>query len=129
MILKIDMASSIPIYQQIRNQIVFGVAKGKIKAGDSLPTVRQLASDLDVNPMTVNKAYALLKDEEIIVIDRRHGAKINNLGMKGNAFDPHFNHRTQLLISEARMKGASRQDTERHILELIELVYEQEEVL
>jgi DNA-binding transcriptional regulator YhcF (GntR family) len=129
MILKIDMNSTIPIYQQIRNQIVFGVAKGKMKAGDSLPTVRQLASDLDVNPMTVNKAYALLKDEEIIVIDRRHGAKINKLVMKGNAFDTHFNHRIQLLISEARMRGASKQDTKTHILELIELVYEEEEVL
>ncbi len=126
MILKIDMNSTVPIYQQIRNQIVSGVAKGSMKPGDSLPTVRQLANDLGVNPMTVNKAYGLLKEEEIIVIDRRHGAKINNLAMKGNAFDHNFDHLTQLLISEARMKGAAKQDTEKHILELIKLVYEQE---
>lgn len=129
MILKIDMNSTIPIYQQIRNQIVSGVAKGNMKPGDSLPTVRQLANDLGVNPMTVNKAYALLKDEEIIIIDRRHGAKINSLGMKGSAFDHNFDHQAQLLISEARMKGATKQDTKKHILELIELVYEQEEVI
>jgi DNA-binding transcriptional regulator YhcF (GntR family) len=124
MILKIDMTSDIPIYQQIRNQIVFGVAKGNIKAGDSLPTVRQLANDIGVNPMTVNKAYALLKEEGIILIDRRHGAKISNLGMKGNAFDPDFDQRAELLIAEARMKGASRQDVKMHILNLIDSVYE-----
>lgn len=123
MILKIDMTGDIPIYQQIRNQIVFGVAKGNMIAGDSLPTVRQLANDIGVNPMTVNKAYTLLKDEGIIVIDRRHGAKISSLGMKGNAFDPDFNHRAELLISEARMKGASKQDAKRHISDIIDLVY------
>ena len=124
MILKIDMTSEIPIYQQIRNQIVYGVAKGSLKAGDSLPTVRQLADDIGVNPMTVNKAYALLKEEGIIVIDRRHGAQISDLGMKGNAFGSDFNRRAELLSSEARMKGASKQEVERHIADLIDLVYE-----
>ncbi|MDF2566787.1 MAG: regulatory protein GntR [Oscillospiraceae bacterium] len=124
MILKIDMTSDIPIYQQIRNQIVFGVAKGNIRAGESLPTVRQLANDIGVNPMTVNKAYTLLKEEGIIIIDRRHGATISSLGMKGNAFDPDFNHRVELLISEVRMKGASKQDVKKYISDLIDLVYE-----
>jgi len=87
MILRIDMTSDIPIYQQIRNQIVFAVAKGNLEPGDALPTVRQLANDIGVNPMTVNKAYALLKEEKIIVIDRRHGARINDYGKNGKAFD------------------------------------------
>lgn len=124
MILRIDMTSDIPIYQQIRNEIVFGVAKGHIKAGDLLPTVRQLAADIGVNPMTVNKAYALLREEGIIVIDRRHGAQISNRGMYGNAFDSNFDQQVELLVSEARMKGASKQDIQKHISDIIDKVYE-----
>ncbi|MEG6510942.1 GntR family transcriptional regulator [Desulforamulus ruminis] len=118
------MTSDIPIYQQIRNEIVFGVAKGHMKAGDLLPTVRQLAADIGVNPMTVNKAYALLREEGIIVIDRRHGAQISNRGMNGNAFDANFDQQVELLISEARMKGASKQDIQKHISDIIDRVYE-----
>ena len=51
MILKLDMAGATPIYQQIRNQIVFGVATGQLRVGEPLPTVRQLAADIGVNPM------------------------------------------------------------------------------
>lgn len=60
------MKSSIPIYVQLRNQIVTGIGKGKLKAGDSLPTIRQMASDIGINTMTVNKAYQLLKAEGFI---------------------------------------------------------------
>ncbi|MFA6808606.1 MAG: GntR family transcriptional regulator [Eubacteriales bacterium] len=122
MLLRIDMTSDTPIYQQIRNEIVFGIAKGDTKPGDSLPTVRQLANDIGVNPMTVNKAYALLKEEGIIVINRRSGAQISDYGMIGNAFDRDFDQRLKLLLSEACMKGASKQDIKKHIADLIDLV-------
>ena len=46
MILKIDMAGSIPIYVQLRNEIVKGIGRGELAAGENLPTVRQLASEL-----------------------------------------------------------------------------------
>ena len=60
------MASSTPIYVQLRNQIVKGIGKGELKAGEKLPTVRQLASDAGVNTMTVNKTYQILKNEGFI---------------------------------------------------------------
>ncbi|WP_368293115.1 GntR family transcriptional regulator [Dehalobacter sp. TBBPA1] len=124
MLLRIDMTSDIPIYQQIRNQIVFAAAKGSLKPGDALPTVRQLAQDIGVNPMTVNKAYALLKDEGIIIIDRRHGAQIRDCGKTGMVFNQDFDRRLELLLSEARMKGASKQEITTHLSGLIDLVYE-----
>jgi DNA-binding transcriptional regulator YhcF (GntR family) len=124
MILRIDMTGDIPIYQQIRNQIVLAVAKGQLKPGDTLPTVRQLGNDIGVNPMTVNKAYALLKEEKIIVIDRRHGARINDCGKKGKVFDRDFDRRLELLLAEARMKGASKQEAATHLLGLIDLVFD-----
>ena len=55
MILKLDMNSTVPIYVQLRNQIVMGIGHGELKEGERLPTVRQLASDAGVNTMTVHK--------------------------------------------------------------------------
>ena len=52
MIIELDMNSSIPIYVQLRNQIVMGIGHGELKPGESLPTVRQLAEDAGVNTMT-----------------------------------------------------------------------------
>lgn len=65
MIIELDMASSTPIYVQLRNQIVKGIGKGELKAGEKLPTVRQLASDAGVNTMTVNKTYQILKTKDL----------------------------------------------------------------
>ncbi len=127
--LKIDMSGNIPIYQQIRNQIVFGIATGQMRAGDKLPTVRQLADEIGVNPMTVSKAYGMLKDEGVILMDRRHGAQVNRLQPKENALDMDFDHTAMLLISEAYTKGVSQQELERHILLLINKIYGHKEVL
>ena len=77
MIIELDMASSTPIYVQLRNQIVKGIGKGELKAGEKLPTVRQLASDAGVNTMTVNKTYQILKNEGFIRTDRRLGAFVS----------------------------------------------------
>ncbi len=129
MIIQIDMAADIPIYQQIRNQIVLGVAMGKMKAGDPLPTVRQLAGEIGVNPMTVNKAYGLLKGEGVIIMDRRNGAQIHRLPIEGDAMDLDFDQRMTLLISEARIKGASGQELKERIIQLIDRIYEMKEVV
>ena len=77
MIINLNMNSDVPIYVQLRNEIVMGIGRGELKRGESLPTVRQMAADIGVNTMTVNKAYKVLKDEGYIEIDRRHGAKVN----------------------------------------------------
>ena len=66
MILELDLSSEIPIYVQLRNQIVMGIARGQLMAGESLPTVRRMAADAGINTMTVNKAYQLLKAEGYI---------------------------------------------------------------
>jgi DNA-binding transcriptional regulator YhcF (GntR family) len=128
-IIQIDMAADIPIYQQIRNQIVLGVATGQMKAGDPLPTVRQLAGEIGINPMTVSKAYGLLKGEGVISMDRRNGAQIHSLPVEGDAMDLDFDQRLTLLISEARIKGASGQELKERVIQLMNRVYEMKEVL
>ena len=75
MIISLDMTSGVPIYLQLRNEIVRGMGRGEIGIGERLPAVRQLAQDAGINTMTVNKAYQMLRREGIITIDRRHGAE------------------------------------------------------
>ncbi len=71
MLLRIDFSSETPIFQQIRNQIVLGIAEGRLPPGEKLPTIRGLSSEIGINMMTVNKAYQLLKQEGYIIADRR----------------------------------------------------------
>lgn len=74
MILRIDQGSSEPLYLQIRNQLVGAIARGELLPGDRLPGVRVLASDLGINLHTVNKAYAVLRDEGYLLMRGRSGA-------------------------------------------------------
>lgn len=76
MLIEIDFQSEEAIYMQLRNQIVLGIAMSMIREGDTLPSVRQLAGDIGINMHTVNKAYAVLREEGLVTIDRRRGAVI-----------------------------------------------------
>ena len=76
MVIKIDEYSDVPIYMQIRNQIVMGISSGELKAGEQLPTVRALALEIGINTMTVSKTYQMLKSEGYIMTDRKNGARV-----------------------------------------------------
>ncbi|WP_294438741.1 GntR family transcriptional regulator [uncultured Slackia sp.] len=76
MILRIDQMSPDPVYQQIRDQIVAAIGRGELLPGDRLPSVRALASDLGINLHTVNKAYAVLRDEGYLFMRGRAGAVV-----------------------------------------------------
>ena len=77
MIVSIDECSSEPLYKQIHDQVVAGIATGELEPGMSLPSVRSLASDLGINLHTVNKAYAVLRDEGYVQMRGRAGAVIS----------------------------------------------------
>ena len=64
--IQIDSKSGVPFYRQIIEQIKFAVGRGRLQPGDRLPTVRQLAVDLAVNPNTVVRAYRELEIERMI---------------------------------------------------------------
>ena len=76
MILKIDFDSEEALYVQLCNQIIRGIATEMLHEGDSLPSVRQLADEIGINMHTVNKAYAVLRQEGFLRLDRRRGAVI-----------------------------------------------------
>lgn len=76
MILEVDFNSEEALYIQLRNQIIVGIATNRLKEGESLPSVRQLAESIGINMHTVNKAYTVLKQEGFVKVDRRRGAVI-----------------------------------------------------
>ncbi len=76
MILKIDFDSEEALYVQLCNQIIRGIATEMLHEGDSLPSVRQLADEIGINMHTVNKAYAVLRQEGFLRLDRRRGAVV-----------------------------------------------------
>ena len=110
MIIELDMNSSTPIYVQLRNQIVMGIGRGELKLGESLPTVRQLAQDIGVNTMTVNKAYQILKTEGYIKIDRRHGAIVSDNIDMDIVFREKLENELELLLAEAAINGMDKND-------------------
>ena len=74
MILKIDTTSSIPVYAQMVDQIRRAVASGTLRPGDPLPSLRETAVKLRINPLTVNKAYKLLEYEGLIETRQGRGS-------------------------------------------------------
>lgn len=76
MYVEIDFNSDEAIYIQLRNQIIYGIATSQLQEGENLPSVRELAEHIGINMHTVNKAYAILKQEGYLKLDRRRGAVI-----------------------------------------------------
>ncbi len=75
--IQIDMTNEVPIYEQIKQRIIEGIARSEIVSGESLPSVRALAADLGVNMHTISKAYAQLKEKGFLSIHRNLGAVVN----------------------------------------------------
>ena len=110
MVIRIDEFSDVPIYLQIRNQIVMGISDGKLTAGEQLPTVRALAMEMGVNTMTVSKAYQLLKTEGYILTDRKNGARVRyEIEQRGRISDADKNE-LKRIVSEARLSGVTKKD-------------------
>ncbi len=110
MLITLNTKSAIPIYVQLRNQIVTGIGKGELKAGENLPTVRQMASDIGVNTMTVNKAYQILKAEGFIEIDRRLGACVCPIKEGSADYREKLEKELELLSAEACLNGMDRKE-------------------
>lgn len=109
MYLTIDMNSDIPIYTQIRNQVIRAIATKQLKEGDSLPSVRQMASDLGVNLHTINKAYNILKQEGFLTVHRRKGVVINppDKYFADDYYNNNLSEKLEIIITEAVCRGLS----------------------
>lgn len=77
---RIDDASGIPVYLQLRDQVLQAISRGELEPGDQLPTVRELAVNLAINPNTVGHAYAELERGGILTTRRGLGTFVSEAG-------------------------------------------------
>lgn len=124
MVITLDFASNVPIYQQVRDQIVQIIADGTLAPGDRLPTIRALAQEIGVNTMTVNKAYQLLKQDGYILADRRSGAIVADTLQQHGRLPGNLRDNLSLLIAEAKLHGVD----ETQFLEICKNIYRGDEL-
>lgn len=112
MLISLDLQADIPIYIQLRAQIIEGIATGQLKPGDSLPSVRQLAEDIGINMHTVNKAYNLLKQDGFLLVHRQKGVVVNTdeLPKVTKEFIENIHNNLRPMIAESYCRGMSKND-------------------
>ena len=74
--IRVDATSFVPIYEQIKNGIVRLVATGRLRAGEPLPSIRDFAAEIIVNPNTVARAYRELEQDGVIATQKGRGSVI-----------------------------------------------------
>lgn len=108
MLIKLNFVADIPIYQQLKNQIILGIAKKDLTPLESLPSVRELAGDLGVNLHTVRKAYNQLKAEGFLHVNRRKGATVAELPINIDSNQKEFiNDQLNIIIATLICNGKS----------------------
>lgn len=119
MYFEIDFNSEEAIYIQLRNQIIYGIATRQYKEGDALPSVRQLAETIGINMHTVNKAYAVLRQEGLLRLDRRRGAVIAMDIDKLKAVDE-LKDSLSVILARGYCKGISREEVHQLVDEIFD---------
>ena len=118
-LLEIDFNSEEAIYMQLRNQIILGIATSRLQDGDTLPSVRQMAECIGINMHTVNKAYAVLKQEGFIQLDRRRGAVIAIDADKAKAY-AEVKRALRIALAKGSLKNVSREEVHEMVDELFD---------
>lgn len=110
MYIQLDPSSDIAIYEQLTRQIIEGIARGELQAGERLPSVRGLAADLGVNMHTVNKSYAELEKKGILEIKPKSGAIVrerpDEVTLEQLAT---IQADLQIVVAEGKVTGVSRE--------------------
>lgn len=97
------------------------IARGELKAGDKLPSVRKLGDEIGINLHTVNKTYNILKEEGYVKIDRRVGTVINEDFTSGDKnFIKYLKNELEYLLADGINRGIKKKD----FLQLVEETYE-----
>lgn len=118
MLIEIVFNSPEAIYIQLRNQIVMEIAQDRLHDGDSLPSVRNLAKDLGVNMHTVNKAYAILREEGYLKLDRRKGAIVSVEKNRKEAELEKINNYMQMIVAQAICKEITKEEMKQIVGEM-----------
>src|SRR5437879_4596057 len=124
--LQLDLRSGVPVYRQIMDQVLAAVASGRLAEGDQLPTVRQLAVDLSINPNTVVRAYRELEIRGILTTHQGTGTFITPVKVEPN--DADRQRRLSQLVSDFVAHAGGAGFTLQEVMDrLAELQSEQED--
>jgi GntR family transcriptional regulator len=116
--------SGIPIYRQILDQVRRKIASGQLGPGDALPSVREVALEHAVNPMTISKAYSLLEAEGLL---ERHRGKPMTVAAQSRANSQLANRVTQIepLVEQVVLAAKQLQLSQAEVMRLLRREWEQ----
>lgn len=105
----IDIDSEVPLFTQLIDQIKRAITETHLKPGDSMPSIRQLANDLDINSKTVAKAYRLLDRDNVIEAKGYRGTFIHNDALEnlGHDVGAAINKTLMQAIDTCKQQGAT----------------------
>ena len=111
MLLRIYTHSAEPIYRQLVRQVHEAVAFGRLKIGDQLPSLREVARTLAINHLTVKQAYGILEQEGLIKSQRGRGTFVCSNGDRRlrKELEAHLKSRMRELVTAARLAGHTRE--------------------
>jgi GntR family transcriptional regulator len=122
--LQLDLRSGVPVYRQIMDQVLGAVASGRLTSGDQLPTVRQLAVDLSINPNTVIRAYRELEIRGFLDTHQGSGTFVSQQRVEQD--DEERVRKLDLIVSDAIARAGAEGFTTKQVLDrLKELLAEQ----
>src|ERR1044071_8468386 len=119
---RLDLQSGVPVYRQIIDQVMGGIAAGALAAGDQLPTVRQVAVDLAINPNTVVRAYRELEIRGALETQQGTGTFISSQKVKRDEVERQrqLNQLVSEFVSRAGAAGFSVAEVMEQIRERFE---------
>jgi GntR family transcriptional regulator len=122
---QIVTTSGVPIYRQIQDQVKTLIATGRFAKDEFMPSVRQMANELEINPMTVSKAYSLLEAEGVLEYVRGKGMRIcssvaprADLDEREAAIAP--------LLKEVISRAAQLSLSQTHFQQLVDKIWEKD---
>ncbi len=110
--IQLDKTGGVPFYRQIIDLVKGGIATGRLESGDQLPTVRQLAVDLSINPNTVSRAYMELELTGLVATQMGSGTFVSTKKVEQDEMERQriLDELCQQLLSRATSHGLSLED-------------------
>ncbi len=122
---QISTSSGVPIYRQIIDQVKTHIATGRLETGEFLPSVRQVAKDLEINPITVLKAYSSLEQENVLKSVRGRGMLVNKTSASKKDLENREKNMLPIL-KEVVIKGKQLSLKPKMIIELLKSLWKEQ---
>lgn len=122
---QISPSSGVPIYRQVVDQVKTLIATGRLAEGVFLPSVRQVSKELEINPMTVSKAYSLLEKEGVVMVVRGQGMKVIKSKVPAKSLGKREDQLTPIL-KEVVIKAKQLALSPKKVIELFQNIWEEQ---